>query len=95
MDIGIHVRAEDRMATVTFEISDEFLCAFEQTADQFAQAMRLAAALFWYQREEMSLGRAAQAAGMSYADFMEALAAAKIETFKVDLDDLRRELARG
>ncbi|MGH2588554.1 MAG: hypothetical protein ACRDJE_26830 [Dehalococcoidia bacterium] len=26
---------------------------------------------------------------------MEALAAAKIETFKVDLDDLRRELARG
>lgn len=83
------------MATVSFEIQDEELCKFDKTPEQFAQAVRLAAAMFWYDLEEISIGRAAAVAGIPYADFMEALAAAKIETFKVDIDELRQELARG
>ena len=83
------------MATVSFEIPDEQLHKFKKTPEQFVQAIRLAAAMFWYDREELSIGRAAEVADIPYADFKEALAAAKIETFKVDIDELRQELARG
>jgi hypothetical protein len=86
---------EEIMATVSFEIPDEFLCAFDKTPEQFAQDVRLAAAMYWVDREEISTGRGAQLAGIHYADFIQALAAAKIEAFKVDIDELRRELARG
>ena len=86
---------EGVMATVSFEIPDEQLHKFKKTPEQFAQAVRLAAAMFWYDREEISIGRAAEVAGIPYADFMDALSVAKIETFKIDIDELRQELARG
>lgn len=82
------------MATVSVEVPDEVVCHSEQSPEEFAQAMRLAA-MFWYQREEMSMARAAKLAGMHRAEFMMALADAKIDTVAVDIDDLRRELARG
>ncbi len=81
------------MATVSFEIPDEYLCTFEQTPEEFARAVRLAAAMFWYEREELSMGRGAEVAGIPYADFMMALAEAKIQNVAVDLDELRREFA--
>jgi predicted HTH domain antitoxin len=83
------------MATVSFDIPDEELCTFDKSPEQFARAVRLAAAMFWYNQNEISIGRAATVAGIPYADFMEALAATKIETFRVDIDELRQELARG
>jgi hypothetical protein len=83
------------MATVSFEIPDEVLCTIDKTPEQFAQAVRLAAAMFWFQRDELSTGRAAKVAGLHRADFLQALADAKIENAAVDMDELRREFARG
>jgi hypothetical protein len=56
--------------------------------------VRLAAALFWVERQEISVGRGAQVAGMPYASFIDELAAAKIEALAPDIEELRRELAR-
>jgi len=79
---------------ISLEISDEILSKLERTPGQFAQEMRLAAAMFWVQREQLSTGLGAKVAGIPYADFLQALADAKIEWAAVDLDELRREIAR-
>jgi predicted HTH domain antitoxin len=62
------------------------------TPEEFARALRLAAALFWYGRSEITLGTAAALAGLSQAEFMRALKQAKQATVVVDLDDLDQEL---
>ncbi|MBV8229728.1 MAG: UPF0175 family protein [Planctomycetaceae bacterium] len=57
--------------------------------------MRLAAAMLWYTQGRISHERAAQFAGLSRIDFIDALAAAKLPAFHVDLDELREELDRA
>ena len=61
----------------------------------FAQQMQLAAAIYWYAHGDMSMGKAAQLAGLDRSEFLAALAHEKIEVFQVNFDDLERELARG
>ena len=82
-------------ATISFEIPVEaFACRFD-SADEFTRELRLAAAVFWYHRTEISMERAAQIAGLNIRDFLLTLAERQIDTVVVDLDDLKRELARG
>jgi predicted HTH domain antitoxin len=80
------------MAIVTMKIPDELV---QSSPEQFAQELRLAAAIHWYTRKEISMGRAAQLAGMTLADFLDTLASKKIDVFQVDFDQLKEEVARG
>ena len=73
---------------------DVFARRFE-SVEEFADEMRLAAAVFWYHRAEISMERAAQIAGLNVRDFLLTLANRGIETVVVDLEDIERELARG
>jgi predicted HTH domain antitoxin len=81
------------MATVRFEVADEAMEVVSATSDEFACAVRLAAAMFWYRRSDVTLGTAAAIAGLSQAQFMHALKSAGEGTVVVDPDDLDRELA--
>lgn len=81
------------MATIYFEVPNEAMKAISTTPDEFACAVRLAAAAFWYGRSEVTLGTAAAIAGLSQTEFMHALKSRGLETVAVDLDDLDRELA--
>ncbi len=54
--------------------------------------MRLAAAIFWYQRGEVSQEKAARIAGLNRRDFLTVLAQQQIDVFPVDFNDLDREL---
>lgn len=83
------------MALVTFEVPDEAMRAISPTPEEFACAVRLAAAMFWYGRAEVSQGTAAAIAGLNLRDFLFALSRHKQDIFVVDFDDLDRELARG
>jgi predicted HTH domain antitoxin len=56
--------------------------------------MRLAAAIFWYQKNEISQEKAAQIAGLNRRDFILALSRQQIDVFSVDFDDLQEELNR-
>ena len=57
--------------------------------------MRLAAAIHWYKRGEVSQEKAAQVAGLDRTDFLLALAREGEDAFAVDLADLEKELQRG
>ena len=83
------------MATVTLDFPEDVLRLKGTCPEEFARELRLAAAIHWYTRSEISMGRAAQVAGMSLADFLDTLASRKIDVFQVDFDELERELARG
>ena len=83
------------MHTIQLDMPDDVFSALRRSPEEFARELRLAGAIHWYSRGEVSQERAAQIAGMNRLDFLMALAAAKVDAFVVDRDDLRRELARG
>ncbi len=83
------------MATVTLDLPAEVLSALRLDPESFVREMRLAAAVHWYQRGEISQAAAAELAGVSRLAFLDLLAHKGLDVFVVDLDDLKRELARG
>jgi hypothetical protein len=55
--------------------------------------MRLAAAVKWYEMEEVSQSKAAEIAAISRAEFLTALARFKVLPFQITGDDLIQEVA--
>ena len=82
-------------ATISFELPVDAFASRFGSAEEFARELRLAAAVFWYHRAEISMERAAQIAGLNIRDFLLTLAERQIDTVVVDMDDLERELAHG
>jgi predicted HTH domain antitoxin len=83
------------MPRVTLELPEEVFSALRRSPEEFARELRLAAALHWYERGEVSQAKAARIAGMDRSDFLAALAREEANAFVVDCDDLKRELERG
>jgi predicted HTH domain antitoxin len=82
------------MATVTLEIPDELLAALPCAPEEVGRDIRLAAALHWCNRGELSVSWGARLAGLTYAEFMEEAARRKFELFPVDIEELKHELER-
>lgn len=80
---------------ITLELDEEMLSALRRSPNEFAREMRLAAAIHWYERGEISQEKAAHVAGLDRTDFLLALARGGEEAFVVDLADLEKELGRG
>jgi predicted HTH domain antitoxin len=83
------------MPRVTLELPEEVFSALRRSPEEFARDLRLAAAIHWYERGEVSQEKAARIAGMDRSDFLAALAREKANAFVVDFGDLKRELERG
>ena len=56
------------MPTVTFDIPARALSALRLSPTEFVREMRVAAALLWYSRGELSQSMAAEIAGTSRAE---------------------------
>jgi predicted HTH domain antitoxin len=80
------------MATVTVEVPDDAFSALRRSPREFAQEMRLAAAIQWYHQGRISQGRAAEITGLSRADFLDALFRAKVPACQVTVEELKEEL---
>ena len=83
------------MATLTMDVPVEVFSALRRSPDEFAAEMRLAAAIYWYSRGEVSQSKAAEVAGITRVQFIDELARRQVDAFVVDMGDLRRELAGG
>jgi len=83
------------MPVVSIDLPAEVFSALRRSPEEFAQEMRLAAAIHWYSRSEVSQEKAAAIAGLDRTDFLAALAREEVDVFTVDLDDLKREIERG
>ena len=83
------------MTTLTMELPEDVFSALRRTPGEFARELRLAAAIYWYQRSQISQEKAAQIAGLDRTDFLLALARERVDVFAVDFEDLERELSLG
>jgi predicted HTH domain antitoxin len=75
------------MKTITIELPDDTALPYGDTDEQFAHALRLAAAIYWYDRGMISQGKGAEIAGLSRADFLDALFRAKVPACQVTVDE--------
>jgi predicted HTH domain antitoxin len=80
------------MATVTVEVPDSAFSALRRSPEEFAREMRIAAAIQWYHQELISQGKAAEIAGLSRADFLDALYRAKVPACQFTIEELKQEL---
>ncbi len=83
------------MMEITMKLDEDVLSALRWSPNEFAREMRLAAAIHWYERGDISQEKAAQVAGLDRTDFLFALAREGEDAFIVDFDDLEREQQRG
>lgn len=83
------------MSQITIDLPEEVFSARRLPPEEFVRDMRLAAAIYWYQKREISQEKAAQIAGLNRRDFLSILAREQVDVFAVDFDDLQRELDRG
>ena len=77
---------------VSVELPREVLSALRQDPEHFVQEMRVAAAVKWYEVEMVSQAKAAEIAGLSRAEFLDALKRFGVSPFQVDADALVEEV---
>jgi len=82
------------MVQVSFQLPREVLSALRQDPKGFVREMRAAAAVKWYETGAVSQGKAAEIAGLSRAEFINALNQFKVTPFQYEADEIVSETAR-
>ena len=83
------------MINVTVQLPDTAFSALRKTPDEFVQEMQVAAAVKWYELELISQGKAAEIAGLTRSEFIQALSRYKVSPFQYTEVDLARELSHA
>ncbi|HKH47229.1 MAG TPA: UPF0175 family protein [Thermoanaerobaculia bacterium] len=83
------------MVRMTIEVPEGALASLHQDPEGFAKEMKLAAAAKWYELKLVSQGRAAEIAGISRAEFIDALGRFGVTPFQYDADELLGEAGLG
>jgi predicted HTH domain antitoxin len=84
--IGVEI-----MVQIAFEVPESVLGTMRMDTRAFTRDLRLAAAVKWYERRIISQGRAAEIAGVSRVEFIDALNRLGVTPFQTDADELVRE----
>jgi len=83
------------MATVTLEFPQDVLAALKKSPEEFAEEVRIAAAVQWYAEGVVSQGKAASIAGLSREAFIEELYRRKVPVSQTTAEELDREMEFG
>ena len=82
------------MPEVKFDIPEGLLLSLNESASEFSHDVRLFSALHLFKLHKLSLGKAAELAGMNKYDFMLKLSENEIPVVDYDPEELDRELDR-
>ena len=80
------------MITVTFELPEDVFSSVRKDPDSFAEELRLAAAVKWYEIGLVSQGRAAEISGLSRSQFISALSRFEVSAFQYDVTEIIEEV---
>ena len=77
------------------QVEFDVFSTLRRSPEEVAREMRLAARILWYAQGRISQSRAAELAGVSGAEFLDALSASGVLASQETLEDLDEVLARG
>ncbi|MEN8220083.1 MAG: UPF0175 family protein [Pseudomonadota bacterium] len=77
--------------TVKIEIPIGVFSVLQQTTEEFAMSMRIAAAVKWYEKGMVSQEKAAEIAGLCREDFIMALTQFDISPFQYSAKEILQE----
>lgn len=80
------------MQTASMNLPETAVAALRKAPDEFVCEMRVAAAVKWYELGELSQSKAAEIAGLTRAEFINALARFKVSPLQYTAADLAQEL---
>jgi predicted HTH domain antitoxin len=83
------------MIQLTIDMPEGALAAVHQDPQEFARALRLAAAVKWYEMRRISQGRAAEIAGVSRSAFLAALGQFGVSPFQEEAAEILEEATRA
>ncbi|MFN0062077.1 MAG: UPF0175 family protein [Myxococcaceae bacterium] len=83
------------MVRLTIDVPEGALSSLHKDPQGFTRELRLAAAVKWYELRLLSQGRAAEVAGLSRAEFLDALGRFGVTPFQYSADEVVEEAARG
>lgn len=81
------------MVKIAFELPEGALAALHQDTATFSRELRIAAAVKWYEMQKLSQARAAEIAGLSRAEFFDALGRFGVSPFQSSVEELEAEAA--
>ena len=81
------------MTTLAVELPESVFSALRRSPQEFVGEMRIAAAVKWYEVGQLSQGKAAEVAGLSRAEFIEALSRFQVSPFQYTAEELAEDLA--
>jgi hypothetical protein len=70
------------MATIPVDLPSQAVAALGLPGDELAREMRIAAAICWYGRSELSQEQAAKVAGLDRSEFLRACGRAGVNVFQ-------------
>ena len=82
------------MVHLSLDLPRDVFSAVRQDPDGFVREMRAAAAVKWYENGVISQGKAAEIAGLSRAEFVNALNQFKVSPFQYNADEIVAEVTR-
>ena len=80
------------MSIITLDIPDESLLALKMNPERFAETLRLAGAMKFYELGQLSSGAAARIAGIPRVVFLSKLADFGVNTFQITEEEFQREI---
>ena len=82
------------MIELKLQVSEGVLASLRKAPDEFCREMRLAAAIKWYEMKQVSQGRAAEIAGLTRSEFIDALGRHGVTPFQYDAAEIEQEAMR-
>ena len=80
------------MVHIAFDIHEGAFAGLRRDPGAFGRELRIAAAAKWYELGQLSQGRAAEVAGLSRAEFIDALGRYGVSPFQETLEELEAGL---